>query len=320
MENQQNSYKPSEYVAFPVNKLVDNSRTAFDVFVNVGGEFVLYSGSHYKWERDELSSLLQKGFFNLYIRRRDLKKAENYYLISLQPKIDKQLAPPERIKNIEQVGMQFVKLMHHEPLSDGGFNRAEEISEAIVECMLEEPACIKQLSGLGDFDMYTYFHSVRVACYSVAIAHRLGMTSAKDLSHIGLGGMMHDIGKKEIDLSILNKQGALTSFEWNKIRSHPQIGYQLIQQSVLHHVPREIILHHHEKMNGSGYPHGLGPDALIDEVRIATLADIFDALTSSRSYQNKRSRFEALQLIKQQMLGKEVDPEVFKGLVQCLSD
>lgn len=312
-------YKKEErFHSFPIQKIIDNSRTNFNLFVNIDDDYVLYSGKQYKWERQELAELLKRGFNQLYIRDKDKEAAHSYQTINSLPKINRELAPKERIKNIEDVGMHFAQTLYKEKLTDASLYKAEEIAEAITDTMLEEPACIKELSGLGDFDMYTYYHSVRVACYSVAIAQMLGMTNQKDLSQIGLGCMLHDIGKKEVGLDIINKQGALTHEEWRKMQSHPQLGYNLIENSVLHHVPREIILHHHEKLNGSGYPHGIGSQGLIDEVKIATLADIFDALTSSRSYQNKRSRFEALQLIKHKLVGSEVDGPAFLALVQLL--
>ncbi|MEI6399510.1 MAG: HD domain-containing phosphohydrolase, partial [Pseudomonadota bacterium] len=83
-------------------------------------------------------------------------------------------------------------------------------------------------------------------------------------------------------------------------------------------VCREIVVHHHERLNGSGYPHGLTKDSLLPEVQIATLADVFDALTSSRSYQNKRSRFEALDFIRHRLLRTDIAVDPFKALVECL--
>ena len=96
-------------------------------------------------------------------------------------------------------------------------------------------------------------------------------------------------------------------------------GAESIAESNLPHVPREIILHHHEKLDGSGYPHGLEKGTLLPEVQIATLADVFDALTSSRTYQNKRSRFEALDFMKSKMIGPKLPFDAFSALISCLS-
>lgn len=313
------SYQGHVYQPFFTQNIIDNSRTDFDVFVEVDQQMILYSGIHYRWNRDELTALIEKGYQNLFIKTKDDSKAKTYQAISKIPKIDASLPPKERIISIEQVGMHFVKTMHAENISAASIDKADQISQAIVSCIGEDPKSIQHLSGLGDFDLYTYFHSVRVACYSVAIAQQMGMSSQADLGAIGLGCLMHDIGKKEIDLAILNKNGALTKQEWEAMRSHPIKGHKLVEESLLQQVPREIILHHHEKANGQGYPHGLDKHSLIDEVQIATIGDIFDALTSSRSYQNKRSRYEALQFMKHKMVGNEVSIDAFKALVQALN-
>src|SRR5690606_23535508 len=156
--------------------------------------------------------------------------------------------------------------------------KAEEISIAIVNCLQEDKSCIKSLSGLGDYDLYTYYHSARVSTYTTAMAILMGLTDEKKLVDIAIGGLMHDVGKKFIDFSVLNKPGALTEEEWKQMRSHPENGLMSVSDSLLHHVPREIIHHHHERINGSGYPDGLDKNSLLIEVQLATIADIFDAL------------------------------------------
>jgi HD-GYP domain-containing protein (c-di-GMP phosphodiesterase class II) len=117
----------------------------------------------------------------------------------------------------------------------------------------------------------------------------------------------------------LNKSGPLTEGEWKVMRSHPSTGHAKVAESILPHMPREIILHHHEKRNGAGYPPGLDRGSLMIEVQIATLADVFDALTSSRTYQAKRTRFEGLEFIKTRLLKEEINPEAFKALVMTLA-
>jgi HD-GYP domain-containing protein (c-di-GMP phosphodiesterase class II) len=120
-------------------------------------------------------------------------------------------------------------------------------------------------------------------------------------------------------LTIINKNGPLLEHEWKMMRSHPTEGLKKINDTVLHHVCREIVIHHHERLNGSGYPDSLTKDSLLQEVQIATLADIYDALTSSRSYQNKRTRFEALDFIKNKLLQTDVSVDAYKALIECLS-
>lgn len=304
---------------FPVDRLVDNSVTDFDLFIALESHFILYSGNGYRWNRSELTELLQAGHERFFIRNDDLPKAKMYENLALLPGLEKSLAPPERIQQVEQIGAKFIKCLYEGELTPASVAKAETIASGMVECIAEDPSCIKFLSGLAEHDYYTYYHSVRVAAYACAIAIGMGLEDESQLRSIALGGIFHDIGKKDVPLSVLNKSGALTDAEWRLMRSHPTGGHRLVGETILHHIPREIIIHHHEKRNGAGYPHGLDRGSLLPEVQIATLADIFDALTSSRSYQTKRTRYEALDFIKHRLLKEEVCPDAFRALVVTLA-
>jgi putative nucleotidyltransferase with HDIG domain len=304
---------------FSVETLVDNSTTDFDLFISLQNHFILYSGNGYKWQRSELSDLLLGGHSRFFIRNADMTKAHMYQEMMKLPLIEKSQAPAERIQSIEQIGAKFVKCLYEGEITGSCVNKAENIAQTMVDCIAEDRSCIASLSGLADHDYYTYYHSVRVSSYAVAIAISLGMKDPALLRDIALGGIFHDVGKKDVPLALINKTGPLTDAEWKMMKSHPEVGHEKISSTILSHVPREIVLHHHEKRNGKGYPHGLDANSLLPEVQIATLADIFDALTSSRSYQNKRTKYEALDFIKHRLLKEEVCPEAFKALVHCLA-
>jgi putative nucleotidyltransferase with HDIG domain len=294
------SPKPTEgFTPFRIDRILDNSSTDFDLFVKVGGHFVLYSGNGYKWERDELQRLVKHGYEAMWIHPSHFDKATVYEKMARLPSIDKYL--------------------YEGDLTDSCVRKAENLSESLVNCIKEDPTCIQSITGLAHHDLYTYLHSIRVSAYATAIAIKVGITDEAHLRLIALGGIFHDIGKASVPLTVINKQGPLLEAEWTMMRSHPTAGFDRIKDSILHHVTREIVLHHHERLNGSGYPHGLDKNTILPEVQIATLADIFDALTSSRSYQNKRTRFEALDFIKQRLLKSDVGVEVYKGLIECLT-
>jgi putative nucleotidyltransferase with HDIG domain len=318
--NTVSSRQPSQdFSLFSVEGLVDNSTTDFDLYIDLEPHFILYSGAGYRWERQELTELLGNGYGTLYIRKTDLPKAKMYASLAKLPLVEKSKAPTERIRTIEDVGAKFTQCLFEGELAPSCVDKAAELTSSLVDCVMEDPGCIKFLSNLADHDYYTYYHSVRVAAYATAIALKMGQGDAHQLRTIALGAIFHDIGKKDVPLGVLNKSGPLTDAEWKQMRSHPQTGHATVQSTLMTHVSREIILHHHEKRNGKGYPHGLDQHSLLPEVQIATLADIFDALTSARSYQTKRSRYEALDFIKHRLLSEEVCPEAFKALVRCLA-
>jgi len=133
-------------------------------------------------------------------------------------------------------------------------------------------------------DLYTYTHSVNVTILSLMIAKEVGYLE-KDQLKIGMGCLLHDIGKVMVDDEILHKKGVLTKVEFLHVRKHSEYGYEMIKDnSSLSVIAKNITLLHHEKLDGSGYPHQLKGEEIKRHVRIATIADIFDAVTSNRVY------------------------------------
>jgi HD-GYP domain-containing protein (c-di-GMP phosphodiesterase class II) len=310
--------QPTSFTDFSIDQLKDNSVTDFDLFLNVNDHVILYAGPGYKWVKAELESLLGLGHQNFLIRQDELRLAKMYQQLSQVAEIQHDQPPAQRIKSIEEVGCQFTKCLYEGEITPACVTKATEIASAIQHCVGEDRTCIKELTGLADHDYYTYYHSIRVATYAVAIAIEMGLSNEDSVNEVALGGIFHDVGKREVGLNIVNKTGALTESEWQVMREHPQYGFNNIHRSILSYVPREIILHHHEKLDGSGYPHGLDKNDLLAEVQITTVADIFDALTSTRSYQNKRSRYEALDFIKHHLVGSKLAADVYKALISCL--
>lgn len=305
------------YSRFELESIQDNSVTDFDLYLSVDNHLILYAGKGYTWFRDELTELLRQGYTHFSIEPREASKAEMYKELGKLPLVSKELPPPDRIRALEDLGAKFTECLYQGELTAACVAKARMIAESVEECVSEDVSCVKELSGLAEKDSYTYFHSIRVATYAVAIAIELGYTQTSQLHEIALGGILHDIGKKEVGLEIINKRGALTDSEWEKMKQHPEFGHNSLKDSLLSLVPQEIILHHHEKVDGSGYPHGIGRNELLVEVQIACLADIFDALTSVRSYQQKRNRYEALDFIKHRLVGSKIDPQIYKALVSC---
>lgn len=303
---------------FPVDRITDNSVTDFDLFLKIADHIVLYGASGYKWYRRELTDLLKNGIFEFFIRPEDVRKATMYQRINDLPQINKNLAPRERIVSIEQIGAQFTKCLFEGEITAACVAKAQTISDALLDCIAEDRRCIQVISGLGDHDHYTYVHSMRVASYSLAIAIQMGLSDVEKLRDIALGAILHDVGKKEVPITLLHKPGALTDDEWKQLKAHPELGHKALSDLLISAVSKEIVLHHHEKNDGSGYPHGIDKASLLVEVQIATLADVYDALTSSRSYQQKRTRYEGLDFIRHNMLGAKLSLEPFQALISCL--
>lgn len=154
----------------------------------------------------------------------------------------------------------------------------------ISESVLRHPHALISLSRLKTSDEYTYMHSVAVCALMIALARTLNMPEAQVLD-AGIAGLMHDVGKMLIPDTILNKAGKLTLEEYRIMQGHSEAGAEILKSS--HRVSAmvlDVCLHHHEKMDGSGYPHGLNGQDISVFARMAAVCDVYDAITSERPY------------------------------------
>ena len=167
-------------------------------------------------------------------------------------------------------------------------------------------------------DRETQGHNRRVAELSVKIAHKLCMT-ASEQRVLARAGLLHDVGKLGIPDAILHKCGALDEAEWKVMKTHPEIGVGIMGRAG--HFKRELlaVLYHHERMDGSGYPHGLIGEAIPIEARIIAVADTYDVLTSDRPYRKARSREDARCVVETEA-GSHLDPRVVDGLMEILKE
>ncbi len=162
-------------------------------------------------------------------------------------------------------------------------------------------------------DAYTDNHTRRVADLAIALGKKVSL-SPEQLRNVEVGAMIHDIGKVATPESILNKPGALTSEEFEVMKSHPEAGAKIIKPITALGKASELVLSHHEKLDGSGYPQGLLADAISIETRIVTIADIFDALYTDRPYRKGMSLKKSLSIIKEDADRGKLDPILVEHL------
>ena len=156
--------------------------------------------------------------------------------------------------------------------------------EDISNSVLRNPGALVSLARLKSQDEYTYMHSVAVCALMVALGRELGLTQ-DECRAAGQAGLLHDLGKAMMPLDVLNKPGKLTDPEWLVMRSHPQRGHDLLVEGRgSTEAMLDVCLHHHERMDGSGYPHKLSAEAISTLARMGSVCDVYDAITSNRPY------------------------------------
>ncbi|MCL6547328.1 MAG: diguanylate cyclase [Alicyclobacillus sp.] len=174
------------------------------------------------------------------------------------------------------------------------------------------------LAILNSKDRYTYAHTERDVRYVEALGKKLGLSECS-LRNLRFGALLHDIGKVEIPLEVLTKRGPLTRDEWTIMKSHVELGVRIVEQvpSLASCIP--VIRHHHERFDGTGYPDRLAGRDIPFEARILTIADSFDAMTTSRPYQRKRTLEEAFAELRS-CAGKQFDPELVEPFIEVVHE
>ena len=167
-------------------------------------------------------------------------------------------------------------------------------------------------------DRYTQGHCERVADLACALAARSGFDE-RTLFWFRIGALLHDVGKLIIPAEVLNKPAKLTDEEWALMRRHPEAGVELLAGIDFPWDVRPLIESHHERWDGRGYPHGLAGDAIPLTARILCLADVFDALTSQRSYKQSMSVGDALEIMRRDV-GRAFDPSLFEPFAQVIAE
>ncbi|WP_426112539.1 HD-GYP domain-containing protein [Pseudomonas sp. DSP3-2-2] len=188
----------------------------------------------------------------------------------------------------------------------------EEISNSI----LRHPHALISLSRLKTSDEYTYMHSVAVCALMVALARRMGLTDDQ-VRHAGVAGLMHDVGKMMIAPEILNKPDRLTPAEFAVMKHHPEAGLKILEENQqVNAMVLDVCVHHHEKIDGSGYPHGLTGDEISVYAKMGAICDVYDAVTSERPY---KKGWGAAQSIREMASWKgHFDEKVFQVFVKTL--
>lgn len=233
----------------------------------------------------------------------ELEKLQNIELIEDTPyeAVTVDMNFEEKVEVMYEGAAKILDELFKNPETLGGYEKSKDVVNGIVQSVLDDNFTLKSLMSIAAHDYYTHTHSINVAIYSLSLGSYLKLDKIS-LAELGESALLHDLGKSKIDTSIINKNGKLTEEEFKKIQSHPALGYSIgVKIGIKNQKVLNGIRHHHEKMDGSGYPYGYSEFEIPLYARIVGLCDIFDALTSRRSYKEPMSTFDAMKLMRSQM-------------------
>ena len=194
-------------------------------------------------------------------------------------------------------------------------NRIEKQTKQLIEDFIETTAVLGELIEIRDY--YTGQHVRKIKEISDAVGRKMGLNQSK-IEDLKLAASLHDIGKIGISDKILNKKGPLTEKEYDIIKKHPLIGAYAIGHIARLKSIYKIILYHHERFDGNGYPFGLRGDEIPLCSRILSVMDAYDAMTSNRPYRKAIPKNEAIKIIIDEK-GKQFDPEVVDAFISCVN-
>jgi HD-GYP domain-containing protein (c-di-GMP phosphodiesterase class II) len=222
--------------------------------------------------------------------------------LAVKPAVVTRVSLGEELSRAAQIRHQASALVRT-VMRDARLGKAIEVGQVqpvvqnITESILRNPGALVGLLRIKNRDDYTFLHSVSVCALLVAFCNSRGM-APEITRQAGLGGLLHDTGKALVPDEVLNKPAALTDAEFALIRKHPQDGFDILRQSPeVSDIALDITLHHHERRDGSGYPHKLSGDDISELAQMAAIVDVYDAITADRCYHKGMSAAAALRKI-----------------------
>lgn len=288
-------------IRLPINKLRNGMVTAQSIYNHTGASYLTRG-----------TTLSQQ-----YINRLKQIGVSSVVITSLDPNLP--LPPPEdiiredtRVTAIHQIYDTYSRLQQSRELE---IPPLLETSESIIANLIEQPENLVQITDIRMYDDYTFAHSVNVAALSALIG-LLCHYSKSDLLTLTTGALLHDIGKLNVSLNVLNKPSALTKEEFELISNHPLWGTQKIRQLDSGKLDinsiAAIAFEHHEHIDGSGYPRHLLEDEIHEFAKIVAIADVYDALTTQRPYKKAYAPHIAYKIMTN-CSGKQFDPHLLSA-------
>lgn len=302
-----------KYTRIRLGSIPSEVPVPFDLYVKVGSRFIHYLRAGDQLSDEKKSQLIKKSADHFFILSLEFSRFKAF-INSLVTGNELQVS--EKASVLRESSMALVEELFENPKMEKALVQSREVIDHFIDLMKQDAEAMGHLIGLSGHDFYTYNHSVDVSIYSLGLGQILGY-SGLELKEIGLGGLFHDIGKRNIPLSIICKEGPLDESEWDQMRKHPEYGLAILMEHDTSEVIRACCFEHHEAFFGGGYPRDIKGEEIHGMARIVAVADTYDALTTKRSYQDPMSPTAAIEFMRDRLKAK-FDPEVMKALLSVL--
>lgn len=306
-----------QYIIFDIKKLELNSHIPFDILIKKDNGFVIIINMGTLLSDDIYKKLLKQKQLYISSRNRSVKNLtcgnlEHYIHLNID-------LNPKLLNFLYKVHKKNYLHLLEQRYNEKTIECINNIVQAIVYIIQEKKDFIKNTVQYFSNEYELETHSLHVALYAVNLGHLLNFNK-EQLLHIGLAGLIHDIGVKTINEDILTKSSDLDSDELNEIQQHPERSVAIAQHNHIHNpYIIDAIMHHHERYDGSGYPDNLIEKDISQYASILGICDVFDALTNDRPYRKKFSYFEALKfMIKDETMSHKFNNKYLQAFLKSL--
>jgi putative nucleotidyltransferase with HDIG domain len=244
---------------------------------------------------------------------------ETYYRYIFK-KIDdvvanKMLEDESKVKLVHDLGSEVMGRLLHNPADEAYIELCFQFVLSMLKLLKNVKDSLFMLLELNGHKDYLLSHSISTSIFTLLLAKEFVYDETK-LANVVFGGLLLDIGMTKVEKDVLFKEEKLSDEEWDIIRQHSVLGREILEAHDVDEVVMEIVTYHHERIDGSGYPFGLAGTEIDFAVRIAAVADVYDALTSKRDYRDANAHFRALQIMAKER--KLYDSKVFEALLRIV--
>lgn len=314
--------KTKEYTTITDDILVENAMLEFDLYIRsiVGGlpKYILFCRGNERFSKEKNEILLRKNEKKLYISTKDTDKYLKYKEKNLKYIIgNKQKSSKEKSNAVYQVAKSLVKDILDDPKSGKHLDRVSTWVSNTVNHILNDKNTFPGLFEISSYSFHIYTHSINMSAMGLLFGRHLSLKQY-ELDCLGTGMLLHDIGKTDIPIEIINKPGKLTEEEFKLVKKHPEAGMELLKnKDNIEELALKVVIQHHENYDGTGYPFGLAGDDIHLFGHISRILDAYDAITTRNSYSEAKRPFAALTEMKEEIINS-FDKELFKEFIRFL--
>lgn len=307
-------YHPVDLEFITVDSICDH-----DLYLKIDGAFVLYRAARLPFTTQDKERLAASKNKIIYIYCESEKDVRRFYEANLSNIIESPKITTEKKADVlYKCATGITSEIFEHPEDQATIGRTKEVVNNTIRLLAKGSDAFLQMLSISSHDYYTYTHCVNVMTFSIGVLSALGVKDAKALKEVGVGALLHDVGKARVPLQILNKPGPLSEEEWKVMKQHPSFGYEMVNKSPVPETGKNIIVQHHEKINGAGYPYGLKGDEIPLLSQVVSLCDAYDAMTTNRVYQKALKPFQAFKIITNEMKG-QFQPHIVETMIRILN-